>query len=153
MRAQRNAADISQADSINGIASLEKSICGARCERTSRLFGPATAKAAPFVGDIKSMRGDSWANCLQQKFNIRKNARGMGGCCRYKITMLAEPSRRAVVKGDSIVAQHYAVARAADRQRAPIIRVDYLQQVPPPPSVQFNFAERGNIKDAGFASR
>ena len=61
---------------------------------------------------------------------------------------VVETRRCAVVTHDAVVAQHYAVAAAPDRQRVPSIDVDAIEKFGNVAPLQFDLAKRRDVDDA-----
>ena len=115
---------------------------------TSRAFGPASAAAAhcsvtEVDEDVELRPVD-----LQQPLEVLHHSDRIDGRRRHQVVRGSEARGRAVVVDDAVLAQHHAVAAAADGERVPAVDVDAIQQFGDVAPLQLDLAERGDVDHA-----
>ena len=84
---------------------------------------------------------------LQQHFEMLQHPDGVDRRRRHQVVRRRETRHRAVVEHDAVVAQHHAIAAAADGERVPAVDVDAIQEFRDVLPLQFDLAQRRYVDD------
>ena len=89
---------------------------------------------------------------LQLKFHVLEHRRGVGGGGGDQEVLGAQARRGAVIEQHAVLAQHDAVARAADRERGEGVGVDEVEEARGVRALHVDLAQGGDIGDADAAA-
>ncbi len=118
----------------------------------SRARGPATEYCAQLIADGDQLHVEVRPEPLPAKFEVLQNFHGVGRRRRDEIAVFGKARRRPVIHHDAVLAQHDAVARPPDRQRAHHVDVDAVEKFSRVRAMHLDLAESRDIADADTVS-
>ena len=104
---------------------------------------------SPFVGDGRDLHVEFGPMDLKMQLQMLHHRTGLCRGCRHVIVVLADPRSGAVIKSNTVLAQHDAVPRLADCQGLPAVDIDPVQQFRRVRSLNIDLAEGRDIGDPG----
>ncbi len=122
----------------------------ARCEHALQQLArarPRDRELRPLLRHRGELHIELRPQHLMTMLHVLVDRHRVGGGGGHEPVLLAEPCDRAVVHHTPVLAQHHAVARAADGERLPTVGVEALDEAQRVRTLELDLAERRHIAE------
>ena len=129
-----------------GVAHIERGVDDQRQQLACTRAGDRELR--PLVADGDELHVEIGPQHLMAELHVLVDARRVGGGGGHEETVGAEPGGGAVVHDEAVLAQHHAVAGAADAEGGEGVDVEAVEEGAGVRALHVDLAERGDVAEA-----